>query len=333
MDPRPLGILLTNLGSPDAPTPAAVRRYLKQFLWDPRVVEAPRPLWWAALNGVILNTRPRRSAAAYARIWSEAGSPLIDISRRQARAVQQALSDGLERPVMVALGMRYGNPSIAAAMSELQAAGVEQLLVLPLYPQYSATTSASTLDAVSAVLHGWREIPSLRFIRDYHADSGYLDAVAASIHRYWQQHGRGARLVMSFHGLPQRYVDLGDPYAAQCRASAEAIAGRLGLSADDWLLTFQSRFGPKQWLTPYTDKTLESLARNGLSKVDLVCPGFAADCLETLEENAMLNRDIFLDAGGEHLNYIPCLNDEPAHIEALCKLISRHLGGWHDPRG
>jgi ferrochelatase len=324
----PLGVLLTNLGTPDAPNPPALRRYLGEFLWDPRVVETPRLPWWLILNGFILRTRPRRSAEAYRRVWTEQGSPLAVISQRQPAAVQRALDDRLQQPVKVALGMRYGNPSIASALEALKAAGVERLLVLPLYPQYSASTAASTFDAIAARFGDWRVIPSLRFIRDYHDDAGYIQAVAAKIRRFWDEHGRGERLLMSFHGLPKRFADLGDPYAEQCRASAAAIAEELGLGPEQWLATFQSRFGPAEWLQPYTDKTLEQLAGERVRRIDLVCPGFSADCLETLEENAMVNRDLFLAAGGEQFQYIPCLNDDPEHIQALADLIQRELGGW-----
>lgn len=324
----PLGVLLTNLGTPDAPNPPALRRYLGEFLWDPRVVETPRLPWWLILNGFILRTRPRRSAAAYARVWTEQGSPLAVISQRQAAAVQRALDDRLQPPVKVALGMRYGNPSIASALEALKAAGVERLLVLPLYPQYSASTAASTFDAIATSFGDWRVIPSLHFIRDYHDDSGYVQAVAAKIRRFWDEHGRGDKLLMSFHGLPKRFATLGDPYPDQCRSSAGAIAAELGLRPEQWLATFQSRFGPEEWLQPYTDKTLEKLAAEGVRKVDLVCPGFSADCLETLEENAMVNRDLFLEAGGEQFQYIPCLNDDPEHIQLLSDLIQRELCGW-----
>jgi ferrochelatase len=323
-----IGVLLTNLGTPDAPTPQAVRRYLAEFLSDPRVVETPPALWQPILRGVILRIRPRRSAAAYAHIWTDEGSPLLVISRRQEAAIRAALAQRLGRPVPVALGMRYGTPSIASAMQALRDAGVRRLLVLPLYPQYSASTAASAIDAVARVLRGWREIPSLHFIRDYHDDAGYIAAAAGKIRAHWDAHGRGERLLMSFHGVPQRYVDRGDPYAEQCHVTGKRIAEALGLAEDAWMVTFQSRFGPQAWVQPYTDKTLLSLARQGVRRVDLVCPGFSADCLETLEENAMGNRELFLKTGGERFDYIPCLNDDPAHVDALTSLIVRQLGGW-----
>lgn len=324
----PLGVLLSNLGTPDAPTPAAVRRYLREFLWDPRVVEAPRLAWWLVLNGIILRTRPRKSAAAYAAIWGEDGSPLLSISRAQAARVQTALSERLAVPVRVALAMRYGTPSIAQGLAELEAAGAERVLVLPLYPQYSATTAASTFDACAKVLSSWREQPSLRFVRDYHDDPGYLDALAASVRAHWAEHGRGDKLVLSFHGIPKTYAEAGDPYPQQCQRTAEQLAARLELAPTQWVQTFQSRFGPREWLQPYTDQTLQALARDGVKRVDLICPGFAADCLETLEENAIGNCELYLQAGGERFEYIPCLNTREGHIEALAALIERNLGGW-----
>lgn len=327
-----VGVLLTNLGTPDAPTAQAVRRYLAEFLWDPRVVETSRVIWWPVLNGVILRLRPRKSAEAYSRIWTDEGSPLLTISRRQQAAIADALRARLGREIPVALGMRYGNPSIASAMEELRAAGVRRMLVLPLYPQYSASTAASTMDAVTDVLRRWREIPSLRFVRDYHDDVGYIGAIADKIRAYWDEHGRGDMLLMSFHGLPQRFADLGDPYPEQCRTTGRRIADHLGLEDDAWMVTFQSRFGPQKWLTPYTDKTLEALARKGTTSVDLTCPGFSADCLETLEENAMTNREMFLQAGGQRFHYIACLNDDPKHIAALTDLIATNLGDWATPR-
>lgn len=323
-----IGVLLVNLGTPDAPTPRALRRYLAEFLADPRVVETPRLLWRPILHGVILRVRPARSAQAYAKIWTDQGSPLLAISRRQQQALAERLGQRLGQPIPVTLAMRYGKPSIGTAMRELADAGVRRLLVLPLYPQYSATTTASVMDAVAAVLRRQRDIPALRFVRDYHADPGYIDAIADKIRGHWQAHGRGERLLLSFHGIPKRYVSRGDPYAEQCHASGRLIAERLGLADGDWVVTFQSRFGPQQWLTPYTDKTLEQLARSGVRRVDLACPGFAADCLETLEENAMVNRALFLNAGGEQFHYIPCLNDDQPHIELLANLVESNLAGW-----
>jgi len=327
-----VGVLLANLGTPDEPTPRALRRYLGEFLWDPRVVEVPRPIWWLVLNGIILRTRPRRSAAAYARIWTDEGSPLLTISRRQAEAVRERLAAMTGVEVPVALGMRYGRPAIGAALAELERAGCERIAVLPLYPQYSAATTGSTYDAVGAALKRRRRMPALRVIRDYHDDEAYLEALARSIREHWQTHGRGEKLLFSFHGIPKRYVKRGDPYPTQCGRTARAVAQRLGLARGEWRTTFQSRFGPQEWLKPYTDRTLQALPGEGIRRVDLVCPGFAADCLETLEENDMGNRELFLSAGGEQFNYIPCLNDRPDHAEALTGLVARELTGWLDER-
>lgn len=325
---RSIGVLLANLGTPAAPTPQALRRYLAEFLWDRRVIELPRPLWWLALNGVILWIRPRRSAAAYRRIWTQEGSPLLVISQRQAARVADGLREQLGDQVRVALGMRYGQPSIESAYAELEAAGCERVLVLPLYPQYSATATASTYDAIGAVLHKRRVMPQLRLIRDYHDHPGYIDALAASVREYWQQHGRGERLLISFHGIPQHYADRGDPYPSYCERTAQALAERLELAREDWKMVFQSRFGPQAWLKPYTVRTLERLAQAGIKRVDLICPGFAADCLETLEENDMFNHERFLAAGGSEFHYIPCLNDRPDHIKALIEIIRQNLAGW-----
>ena len=321
------GILLANLGTPDAPTPAAVRRYLAEFLWDPRVVELPRPLWWLILHGVILRVRPARSARKYQLIWTPDGSPLLAISQRQAAAVAAMLAKRYPGPIQVAVGMRYGNPSIAAALAELRATGVQRLLVLPLYPQYSAATVASTFDAIAAVLRTWRWLPELRFITHYHDDPGYLDALADHIGTA-RTDQPGERLLFSFHGLPRRNLLAGDPYHCQCHKTARRVAERLGLQPDQWAVAFQSRFGRAEWLQPYTSVLLAHWAKAGVKSVDVVCPGFAADCLETLEEIALENRQVFLDAGGEHYRYLPALNDDPAHIAVLAELIGRHATGW-----
>ncbi len=322
------GILLANLGTPDDPTPAALRRYLRQFLGDPRVVEAPRWLWWLVLNLVVLPLRPRRSAALYRAIWTPEGSPLLVTTLRQADALQRRLEDLTGRELAVEAGMRYGRPSIGDALRRLATAGCSRILVLPLYPQYSGSTTGSTFDAVVRELSRWRAVPELRTVRSYPTDPGYLDALAASISEHWQRHGRGERLLMSFHGIPARYARAGDPYPEECRRTATALAERLGLEEGTWQLTFQSRFGREPWLEPYTDATLAAWGRAGLGPVDSVCPGFAADCLETLEEMAITNRRIFEEAGGTDYRYIPALNDRPDHIEALATLVLRHLAGW-----
>jgi ferrochelatase len=322
------GVLLVNLGTPESPSVADVRRYLREFLWDPRVVELSRPAWWLVLNLVILNTRPRRSARAYAKVWTDAGSPLMVISRQQHAALQAELEQQPGAPVKVALAMRYGKPSIAEGMQELRAAGVKRLLVLPLYPQYSATTTASIVDAVADELRHWRSLPELRFVNDYHVHPSYIKALADSIRRYQAEHGEADRLLLSFHGIPQDYVDAGDPYATQCYRTAELLVQALELPADRWQLSFQSRLGPKQWLQPYTDHTLKALAAEGVKNVHVICPGFSVDCLETLEEVAIENRDIFLGAGGEQYGYIPCLNDAASHIHLFSELVSQHTQGW-----
>ncbi len=330
--PEVTGILLTNLGTPDAPTVGAVRRYLGEFLSDPRVVEFPRLLWLLILHGVILNIRPRRSAAAYAKVWTDKGSPLRVIAEKQAAAIEVALQEKIDGPVKVELAMRYGHPAIADALNSLRQANCTRLLVLPLYPQYSASTSASTFDAVADVLKGWRRVPQLRMVMDYHRHDVWIEAVACSIRDHWREHGRKQRLLMSFHGLPRRFLLNGDPYHCQCHASARLIAEKLVLADEDWQLVFQSRFGREEWLKPYCDHTLEELGRSGVTSVDVVCPGFSADCLETLEEIAIQNRDIFLSAGGDQYAYIPALNDRTDHIEALVGLIEQSLAGW-DLRG
>lgn len=325
--PAGTGILLTSLGTPDAPTAAAVRRYLAEFLWDSRVVELPRPLWWLILHGIILRFRPARSARKYRTIWTANGSPLLAITRQQATAVTAALAESCPGPVRVAVGMRYGNPSIASALVELQAAGVRRLLILPLYPQYSAATVASTFDAVAAELRTWRWLPELRFISHYHDDPGYLDALADAI-RAARLETPAERLLFSFHGLPKRNLLAGDPYHCQCHQTARLVAERLGLQPEAWAVAFQSRFGRAEWLQPYASTLLAEWARTGVKRVAVVCPGFAADCLETLEEIAVENRQTFLDAGGERYRYLPALNAAPAHIAALTALIHRHAAGW-----
>jgi ferrochelatase len=327
------GVLLVNLGTPDAPDRASVRRYLKEFLWDPRVVEVPRPIWWMVLNGVILNTRPARSAKAYQKIWTADGSPLLSISHKQRTALAGALARHYGREIPVALGMRYGKPSIRMALEELRDANVRRVLVLALYPQYSATTTASIFDAVTAELRGWRWLPELRFVNHYHDDAGYIGALAESVRRHRAASGDADRLLMSFHGIPEEYFHKGDPYFCECQKTGRLLAEALNLTTDQWQLSFQSRLGPKQWLQPYTDHTLEALAASGVKSVQVVCPGFSADCLETLEEVAMENRDIFLAAGGERYEYIPCLNDDVGHIAALTKLVDQHTQGWGPGRG
>jgi ferrochelatase len=326
--PESLGVLLVNLGTPDAPTPAAVRRFLKQFLSDPRVIEVPRLLWWIILHGYILRVRPARSASVYQKIWTEHGSPLLLHSRDIANAVEQQLTARISGTVNVELGMSYGEPSIAAALDRLNEQGAQRIVCLPLYPQYSGTTTASVFDAVSAELSRRRWVPEFRFISHYHDARGYIAAQAQNIREYREQNGRGEKLLFSFHGVPRDTLLQGDPYHCQCQKTARLIAESLELTDDEWLVTFQSRVGRAEWLRPYTDETVAGLGREGTSRLDLVCPGFAADCLETLEEIAMQNAEIFSAAGGGTLNYIPALNARDDHVAFLTRLIEKHIGGW-----
>lgn len=321
--PLRTALLLVNLGTPDAPTAAAVRRYLAEFLHDYRVVELNRWLWCPLLHGLILPLRAGKVAKNYARIWGPDGSPLRAHSQQLAAALQAQLPE-----FEVGLAMRYGTPSIASVLRDWQARGLERLLVLPLYPQYSATTVASVFDAVFAELAHWRKTPELRLIGDYHANRDWLDALQASVESHWDRHGRGEHLLMSFHGIPQRLADAGDPYPRQCETGARLLAERLGLADTAWSLTYQSRFGREPWLSPYTDQTLTQLAQRGVQTVDVVCPGFAVDCLETLEEIAVQNAHMFIDAGGRALRYVPALNAAPGHVAALAALARQHALGW-----
>lgn len=322
--PGRAGVLLVNLGTPEAPDAPSLRRYLAQFLSDRRVVELPRSLWYPILYGIILPFRAPRSAALYRSIWTERGSPL----RVFSQDLSQALSACLGPQIDVALAMRYGQPSVASQLRALREREVRRLLVLPLYPQYSGTTTASVFDAVMQELGHWRHWPELRLIDNYHLEEAWLDAVAASIAAHRNSNRPGEHLLFSFHGIPQRCVDQGDPYARQCRNSAAAIAARLGLQPQDWSLSYQSRLGKAQWLQPYTDQTVRKLAQQGVQQLDVVCPGFAADCLETLEEIQVQNQAFFREAGGQALNYIPALNASPAHADALARLLRRQGRGW-----
>jgi len=320
------GILLVNLGTPDAPTTAAVRRFLKQFLSDPRVIEYPRLLWWLILNGVILRIRPSRSAAAYREIWTEDGSPLLLHSRNLVDGVRARLATRAD--CHVELGMTYGEPSIASAIDKLQSAGARRLLVLPLYPQYSGTTTASVFDAVSNKLQTMRWIPETRFINQYHDADGYIRALASSIREYWQENERGDHLLLSFHGVPKYTLDGGDPYLCQCQETGRLVAEALELDEGEWTLSFQSRVGREEWLQPYTDATVADLGNSGVGRLDVACPGFSADCLETLEEIAMQNAGFFTAAGGESLHYVPALNARDDHVDFLTTLVESHIEGW-----
>ena len=329
-----LGILLVNLGTPDDTSVPAVRRYLKQFLSDPRVVEVARPLWWLILNGIILRIRPSRTAKAYETVWDkETGSPLLSIGKKQASAIQQEVSNYFTDTPHVALAMRYGNPSVESALQEFRATNVRRLLVVPLYPQYSGSTVASVFDDVTASLKKIRWIPETRFINQYFDDPNYIEALAESVKESWQSNGQAQRLVMSFHGIPQRYRTSGDPYFCQCQATARLLAEKLSLASDQYQVVFQSRFGREPWLQPYCDKTLEALPSQGVKSVDLICPGFSADCLETIEEINVENREIFMEAGGSKFHYIEALNDRSTHINSLCQLIQKHTMGWPESTG
>jgi ferrochelatase len=325
--PERTAVLLVNLGSPDAPTPAALRRYLAEFLSDPRVVEIPRLLWWLILHGVVLRTRPRQSAAKYASIWTRDGSPLLTWSQRQAKRLLGELGQR-GHPVLVRCAMRYGQPSIASALDTLRAEGATRILVLPLYPQYAAATTASVFDAVSSWAARARRLPEFRFVNQYHDDPGYIAALANSVQAHWRANGRGERLLMSFHGLPARTLTLGDPYHCHCHKTARLLAERLGLRDGEWIVSFQSRLGRAKWLEPYTEPTVRRLAADGVKRLDAICPGFAADNLETLEEIAIEARDAFLVAGGQEFRFIPCLNDRDDWIRALGDLTLQHLQGW-----
>ncbi|MBC7705571.1 MAG: ferrochelatase [Rhodoferax sp.] len=325
--PPRTAILYCNLGTPDAPTAAAVRRFLAEFLSDPRVVEIPRLLWLLILHGIILRIRPAKSAAKYAQVWTQEGSPLKVWTEKQAKLLQGWLATrGHQVPVRYA--MRYGQTSIASQLDALKADGVTRVLVLPAYPQYSATTTASLFDAVYAWAARTRAIPELRFVNHYHDDPLYIDALAKRVRKHWQDHGRGDLLVMSFHGVPERTLQLGDPYHCESYKTARLLSERLGLQKEQCKVTFQSRLGRAKWLEPYTEPTLIAMARAGVARVDVVCPGFTSDCLETLEEINMEGRHAFLDAGGKEFHYIDCLNDQKEWIDALCSVALRHMGGW-----
>jgi ferrochelatase len=329
-----IGILLSNLGTPDAPTPGALRRYLREFLLDPRVIELPRWLWWLILHLFVLPTRPRKSAALYRKVWTKEGSPLLVHTKRLAAALEVALAGESRGPaaggerISVRVGMRYGNPSLRAALRELTALGCRRILVLPLYPQYSAVTTGSTIDGTTAELRTWRWVPELRTVGWYYDDPAYIAALAESIQELWRREGEPDRLLFSFHGIPERYSKAGDPYGDHCKRTAALVATSLGLPSERWILAFQSLFGREEWLKPYSEATIRSLAQSGVRKLDIVCPGFAADCLETIEEMDEQNREVFEHAGGERYRYIPALNDRPAHVAMLARLVRRSIAGW-----
>lgn len=326
--PPRTGVLLVNLGTPEEPTAKALRPYLREFLGDPRVIEWPAWLWKTILNGIILNVRPKKSAKLYASIWTKEGSPLLLYSQSIANKLQAALEATWGDSIRVALAMRYGRPAIKEKLAEFRAANVQRILVLPLFPQYSATTTATIYDIVFDELRRYRWMPELRTITGYHDQPLYVQALADSIRAFWNRNGRSAKLLYSFHGIPQSYFKKGDPYYCFCQKTARLVSENLGIGQDEYRVCFQSRFGPEEWLQPYTDKTLEQLAHDGLESIDTICPGFAVDCLETLEEMAVQNKEIFQEAGGKQYHYIPCLNDSARQLALITDLAKQHLQGW-----
>lgn len=322
------GVLLMNLGTPQAPTAKALRPYLKEFLSDRRVIEIPRALWWLILNGVILNTRPAQSAKKYAAIWEKDGSPLYTHTRKQAALIKGQLGEMGLRDLVVDFAMRYGEPSVENVIARMREQGVERLLVVPLYPQYAASSSATALDQVFRSLMKLRNMPELRTVRHFHDDPGYIRALAEQVRSHWRQHGRGDKLVMSFHGVPRFTRDKGDPYHCECQKTGRLLAEELGLSQQEYQVCFQSRFGRAEWLQPYTSEVLTQLGKDKTGKLDILCPGFIADCLETLEEIAMEGKETFLSHGGGQYRYISCLNENPQWILAISTMIKKNLSGW-----
>ena len=321
-------ILLINLGTPDAPSFWPVRRYLKQFLSDRRVVEIPRAVWWLILNGIILWTRPAASARKYAAVWRNEGSPLRFYSERLAERLRAHLSQSGKASLLVDYAMRYGNPSIESVLSRLHAAGAERILMVPLYPQYAASTTGAAYDAVGDWLQQTRNVPEIRWIRHFHDHPAYIGALARLVRDHWNSHGKPARLLMSFHGLPRYTLDKGDPYHCECHKTARLLAESLGLAQDQWQISFQSRFGAARWLEPYTVATLRDWGQSGIGRVDVVCPGFVADCLETLEEIGIEARQTFLSSGGKEFHLLPCLNERDDWVEAIDEICTSHLQGW-----
>jgi ferrochelatase len=326
--PVKTGILLINLGTPDAPTVQAVRPYLKEFLSDPRVVEIPRAVWWLILNGIILNTRPKKSAAKYATVWLPEGSPLRVHTAKQTMLLQGFLGERTKAPFVVDYAMRYGTPSIPSVLRKLKEQNCQRILIVPMYPQYAASSTATAFDIVFAELQQMRNTPALRTIKNFHDNPDYIKALANSINEYWMKNGRPEKLVMSFHGLPQFSLDKGDPYHCECHKTGRLLAQELGLKPEQYFLSFQSRFGKAEWLKPYTTATLKALGKQKTKRVDVVCPGFVADCLETLEEIAMEGKRDFQRAGGGEFNYIPCLNERNDWMHALTDLVMNNLQGW-----
>ena len=323
-----IGVMLVNLGTPSSPDTASVRRYLREFLSDSRVVEVSKPVWWFILNFFILTTRPSKSAALYKKIWQPEGSPLLVNAINQARALQEFFGEADSLPVQVTVAMRYGEPSIEQGLDEFTAAGINKIFVLPMYPQYSGSTVGSVLDEVGNVLKKRRYVPSIRFTSGYCDHDKYIAGLADSVKSHWEHIGRSEVLLMSFHGIPEAYSLKGDPYPDECKKTAELLAKELDLSDQQWLVAFQSRFGPRKWLQPYTDDVLRNMVELGVSTVDVICPGFSVDCLETLEEVAIGYKSLFHQLGGKTFNYIPCLNDRPAHIHMLEDIVKSSISDW-----
>ncbi|MCX7894804.1 MAG: ferrochelatase [Thermoanaerobaculum sp.] len=331
--PRAVGVLLVNLGTPAAPTARALRTYLRQFLQDRRVVELPAWRWWPILHLFVLTTRPRRSAALYRRIWWPEGSPLLVLGQRQAAQLEVRLRQQWAGPIHVRLGMRYGHPSIPAALRELGALGCDRILLFPLYPQYASATTGSSLAEAFGELARWRWVPEVRVVGSYHDHPGYIRALVNSVQELWQREGEAERLLFSFHGIPLQGFLAGDPYFCHCQKTARLVAEQLNLPPERWAVAFQSKFGRDPWLEPATIELVEEWGRAGLASLDVICPGFAADCLETLEEIAITNREVFAHAGGGRFRYVGALNDRPDHLQALSDLALEHMGGWKADEG
>ncbi len=327
-----VGVLLTNVGSPEAPTAKALKPYLKQFLSDPRVIELPKLLWWLILNLAVLTTRPKKSAELYKKIWTKDGSPLLVVANSQRKFLEKELRAVIGENIHVAIGMGVGNPSIDSALKELSDKNCSRILLIPLFPQYSGTSTGSSFDAVVKSLIKFRWVPEIRTIMTYHDDSRYIAALVESIREHWAEKGKPEKLILSFHGIPKRYFAGGDPYYCFCQKTGRLVIEELGLSEEEYEITFQSLFGKEEWLTPATDKTLEALGKGGVRSVQVICPGFSVDCLETLEEIEGENKEVFIKAGGKEFSYIPCLNDRPSFIKALTQLCLNNLGGWVTPK-
>lgn len=330
--PPAVGVLVANLGTPEAPTAKGLRPYLKEFLGDPRVIEFSRPLWWLILNGPILTFRPKKSAELYAKIWTDQGSPLMVYSRTVAQGIEERLRNRLGTPVHCALGMSYGQPSMKSALAELQAKNCNRILLLPLFPHYSATNTGAAFDAMMRELMTWRRLPEIRTIHQYHDDPGYIDVLAKSVREHWDEHGEPDLLITSYHGIPKRYFLNGDPYHCHCHKTTRLLRDKLGVAEDKILVTFQSLFGREEWLKPYTEEVMHALPGAGVKRIDVMCPGFSVDCLETIDEIDREYREVFEEAGGEEYRYIPCLNDRPDHIDAITDLALSNLQGWVEDR-